>query len=99
MSVPRGKPLFGGSLDRTHFEGQQAKVRVIIHPDHFRRYQRISRSLSSLGIKPWHQALDQAFVSSLGQHHAASVSPGGDLVRRTFLVVSRNRKMRVIVAE
>jgi hypothetical protein len=92
---PGANRFFGGSLDRTHFECQQAKVRVILHPDHFRRYQRISRSLSSLGIKPWHQAS----ASSLGQHHAASVSPGGDLVRRTFLVVSRNRKMRVIVAE
>ena len=77
-----GANRFGGSLDLTHFDCQQAKVRLIIRPDHFRRYQRISRSLSSLG-----------------QYHAASVSPGGDLVRRTFFVVSCNRKMRVIVAE
>jgi hypothetical protein len=86
MSVPRGKPLFGGSLDRTHFECQQAKVRLVIR-------QTISNAISAS------RGRYQALASSLGQHHAASVSPGGDLVRRTFLVVSRNRNMRVIVAE
>jgi hypothetical protein len=41
----------------------------------------------------------QDYFRSVGKHYAASVSPGGDLVLRIFPVVSRNRKMFVIVAE
>src|ERR1700688_801514 len=91
ISVPRGKPLFW-RIARSHplrmpaSEGQSNYTS--------RPFETLSAHLAVV-IKPWHQAL----APSLGQHHAASVSPGGDLVRRTFLVVSRNRKMRVIVAE
>ncbi|WP_291561199.1 hypothetical protein [Bradyrhizobium sp.] len=38
-------------------------------------------------------------TGSSSTHHDISVARGGDLVLRSFLVVSRNQKMAVIVAE
>jgi hypothetical protein len=42
---------------------------------------------------------NQLQTGSTSKHHDGSVSLDGDLVLRTFLVMSRNQKMAVIVAE